>query len=242
MTTENGSEQPEQQGTARRLQDEISSEAAPMVRAVTENIKLIGLVVGAIVLIAAGISGYKYYRQQTLQSGQERIESILSMKGSQERMQAVKDYLPQAPQRFRQGLRLELANLALEQGEYAKSAEVWSEAAKNSRGEEIRTVARLGRAKALLQAGQSEKALALLQDLADGAPEAFRRSIHFELATAAEAEGRWDQALAAYKQLRSEAELGGERGGFFQYKIARLRNKIENQGSSTKQTEKESTS
>ena len=242
MTTENESEQPEQRGTAQRLQDEISSEVAPAVRAVTENIKLIGLVIGIIVLIAASISGYRYYRQYTLETGQERIESILSLESQQERMQAIQDYLPQAPQRFRQGLRLELADLAMKQQRFEQAARVWNEAAQKSRKEEIRIVARLGRAKALLRSGRSEKALALLQDLADSAPEAFRRSVYFELAAAAESEGEWEQALGAYKQLKSQTELGGGRASYFQYKIARLRNKIENQASRAEQTEKESSS
>ncbi|MCF8085757.1 MAG: tetratricopeptide repeat protein [Desulfohalobiaceae bacterium] len=241
MSTENGSEQPER-GTAQRLQDEISSEVAPAVRAVTENIKLIGLVLGAIVLIAAGISGYKYYRQYTLETGQERVESILSLESQEERMQAIEDYLPQAPQRFKQGLRLELADLAMKQQRFERAAQVWAETAQNSQKEEIRSVARLGRAKALLQAGRSEKALALLQDLAENAPEAFQRSVYFELAAAAESEGEWEQALAAYKHLKSQTELGGERGSYFQYKISRLRNKIDNQASRKEQTEKESPS
>lgn len=241
MSTENESEQPKR-GTAQRLQDEISSEVAPAVRAVTENIKLIGLVVGAIVLIAAGISGYKYYRQYTLETGQERIESILSMESPDKRMQAIEDYLPKAPQRFRHGLRLELADLALKRERYEKAAEVWAETAQKSQKEEIRTIARLGRAKALLRTGASEKALALLQDLASNAPEAFQRTIYLELASAAESEGEWDQALAAYKQLKSQTELGGERGSYFQYKIARIRNRIDSQATQTEKTEKESSS
>ena len=241
MTTENGSDQPER-GTKQRIQDEISSEVAPAVRAVTENIKLIGLVIGIIVLIAASISGYRYYRQYTLKTGQERIESILSLESQQERMQAIQDYLPQAPQRFRQGLRLELADLAMKRERFGQAAEVWAEAAQKSQKEEIRIVARLGRAKALLRSGRSEKALAMLQDLADNAPEAFQRSVYFELAVAAESGGEWEQALAAYKHLKSQTELGGERGSYFQYKIARLRNKIENQASRAEQTEKESSS
>jgi len=247
MSTQKGPEQPEQpeqheRGAAQRLQDEISSEVAPVVRAVTENIKLIGLVLGAIVLIAAGISGYKYYRQYTIKTAHQRVESILSIDAPEKRMQSIQDYLPQAPEQFRQGLRLELANLALGQEQFDTAAKVWNETAQNSQGDNIRTIARLGRAKALLQAGKSEKAMALLQDLADSAPKAFRRSIYFELAAAAEAEGKWDQALAAYKQLKSETELGGQRGGYFQYKIARIRNKIDNQASQIEQTEKESSS
>jgi len=241
MSTENESEQPER-GTTQRLQDEISSEVAPAVRAVTDNIKLIGLVLGAIVLIAGGISGYKYYRQYSLETGQERIESILSMESPDKRMQAIQDYLPKAPQRFKQGLRLELADLALKREHYEKAAEVWAETAQKSPKEEIRIIARMGRAKALLRAGQSEKALALLQDLASNAPEAFQRTIYLELASAAESEGEWDRALGAYKQLKSQTELGGERGSYFQYKIARIRNRIDSQASQTEKTEKESSS
>jgi predicted negative regulator of RcsB-dependent stress response len=241
MSRENESEQPER-GTAQRLQDEISSEVAPVVRAVTENIKLIGLGLGIIVLIAASISGYRYYRQYSLETGQERIESILSLESEQKRMQALEDYLPQAPQRFRQGLRLELADLALKLENYGKAAEVWEKAAQNSRKEEIKTIARLGRAKALLRAGEGEKALALLQDLANAAPKPFQKTVQLELATAAESQEAWDQALAAYKQLKSQAELGGERASYFQYKIARIRSKIGNQASQVEQTQKGSSS
>lgn len=239
----NGSESDQQKkDTKQRIQEEMSSEVAPLVKAVTENIKLIGLVLGGIVLIAAGISGYKYYQQYRIGTAKERIEAVLSLKSPQKKIQSIQDYLPQAPQRFRQGLRLELAELCMEQERFDQAAEVWAEAAQNGRTKEIRTISRLGRAKALLRNGQSEKALALLQDLAKNAPDAFSRSVYFELAAAAESEGQWEQALRAYKQLKSKTQLGERRGGFFQYKIARIRDKMDNQASRLEQTEKGSSS
>jgi|GEM_PF-1956934 len=241
MSNGSGSEEQEKD-TKQRIQEEMSSEVAPLVKAVTENIKLIGLVLGGIVLIAAGISGYKYYQQYRVDTAMDRIEAVLSLKSPQKRLQAIQDYLPQAPQRFRQGLRLDLAELCMEQERFDQAAQVWAEAAQNSRTEKIRAISGLGRAKALLRAGQSEKALALLQDLAKNAPDAFSRSLYFELAAAAESEGQWDQALKAYKQLKSKTQLGERRGGYFQYKIARIRNKMDNQASQSEQTKKGSSS
>jgi len=239
----NGSESNQQEkDTKQRIQEEMSSEVAPLVKAVTENIKLIGLVLGGIVLIAAGISGYKYYQQYRIGTAMDRIEAVLSLKSPQKRLQAIQDYLPQAPQRFRQGLRLELAKLCMEQERFDQAAEVWAEAAQKGRARQIRTISRLGRAKALLRNGESEKALALLQDLAKNAPDAFSRSVYFELAAAAESEGQWEQALRAYKRLKSQTQLGERRGGYFQYKIARIKDKMNNQASQLEQTEKGSSS
>lgn len=241
MSNGSGSEQQEKD-TKQRIQEEMSSEVAPLVKAVTENIKLIGLVLGGIVLIAAGISGFKYYQQYRIGTAKDRIEAVLSLDSPQKRLQAIQDYLPQAPQRFRQGLRLELADLCMEQERFDQAVEVWAEVAQNGPTEEVRAISRLGRAKALLRAGQSEKALALLQDLAENAPDAFSRSIYFELAAAAESQGQWEQALKAYKKLKSETELGGRRGSYFQYKIARIKDKMDNQASRLEKTEKGSSS
>ncbi len=226
-TEENNREGDSRRSARERIQEEMSEEASPLVQAITDNIKLISVVLGGIVLLVAFITGNHYYQQYAAAEAEERMEEVLDIRDPAQRIQAIQEYLPQAPHRFQQGLRMDLAETYMRLEEYGEAAETWEEIEQNSQTRHMRTIAGLGRAKALRMDDRTGEAVALLQHLRDEAPEELQRDVAFELAAAAEEREKWDLAISAYKQLRDRVEGEEQREYFYKYKISQLQDKLE---------------
>jgi predicted negative regulator of RcsB-dependent stress response len=209
-----------------RVEEEVNEEIHPLLQKIHDNVKLIGLVLGSVVLIAAGVTGYKYFKQTRLQNAKSTMSSLLTQNQGQELITALEGFLPEAPEAVKQAVRLELAKQSMEQESYEAAATYWQQAAQGSSDPNLRTVAGLGQAKALRFAGQPEQSLQLLESLQSEAPAEYERTLLYEVAVTAEAAGQWQRALTAYEELHSMAELTSKRGNFIEYKIGMLQNML----------------
>ncbi|MFO7801261.1 MAG: tetratricopeptide repeat protein [Desulfovermiculus sp.] len=201
-------------------------------KVITDNLKTIGLILGAIIVAAALFSGYSYYKTRTLRNAQQSVDRIMSQKEGQARISALEDFLAQAPEEMTTGLHLQVARLGMQEGEYARAASHWEKAQEGIQDQDLRIVAVLGRAAALAEQGDSSKALELLQETASQAPQRYQRSLKSKIASIAENTQQWELALQAYQDIAGQAELNSQRDEYIEHKINVLENKLKKSQSS----------
>jgi len=204
------------------LEQEVSEDIHPLLRKITDNLKTIGIVIGAVVLIAAGYSGFTLYKQRQVASAQSELGQILSMQDPAQAAQALDTFVSKAPTSMQQGVQLELARLAMEAEKYEQASTAWEALIQTTPADAaLHTVAQFGQAKALRLSGNTEQALDILQNLRETIAEPYRQFFLTELAATAEAAQNWDTALSAYQELRTSQEPG--RQDFLEYKITQIR-------------------
>ena len=207
------------------------SPATGWAQVVTDNIKIIGAAIAAVILIAALFSGYSYYKTQTLRNAQENVDRITSTQSGEARISALEEFLPQAPEEMRTALHLQLARLCMQEETFDRAIPHWEHLAENSSDQDLQIVAAIGRATALAASGNTGEALDLLQRTAEHAPQRYQRSLQMKIASTAERAGRWEQALKAYQAL-ADMDLDQEQPDeFIEHKIKRMQEKTGNQQS-----------
>ena len=213
-------------GALDRVQDEINEEIHPLLQKIHDHIKEIGIVVGAVILVAAGMTGYKFYRQKTVETARAELNRITSENQGQDAIKALQSFLPQAPNGMKQAVRFELATRSMESKDYDRAARYWLDIDSASEDSNLHVVATLGRAKALRLSGNLDQSLEVLDKLLKTAPDEYTQSINFERAAVAEENQQWQKALNAYQDLKSEASMTASNQGFLDYKIAQLQKKL----------------
>lgn len=214
------------------LASEINEQVSPFLKKITENLKQIGLVFGAIILVAAVITGYRYYRVKTLENAQAKWGHILIQDEPEQRIRDLQAFLPEAPNALQPAIRLQIASQALEHGDYDRAAASWKTIAAKHPEQELETIAGIGLAEALHLQGQTGQALDILKQLQQKAPEAFKQNILYALAAMAESHEKWETSLQAYKQLKSASGLTGSNSEYIDHKVTQLQQKIQ-QGKSS---------
>jgi predicted negative regulator of RcsB-dependent stress response len=200
--------------------------AAGWAKVVTDNFKVIGLVLAAVIVIAALFSGYSYYKTQTLRNAKQRVDQIMSENSGQERIQALEAFVPQAPKTMQTALHLQLAKLCMQEEEFTQGAAHWEYIEKNSSDQDLQTVAALGQAAAFAAMDRTQEALKLLQATLEKAPKRYSRTLTMKLATVAEKAGQWEQALNAYQTLADMEALPAQPDEFIEHKIKAIQNKM----------------
>lgn len=217
--------QSSKQTEAQPVTSEINEQVSPLIKKITENLKQIGIVFGAIILVAAGVTGYRYYRIQSLEKGRAQLGSIMLQADPGQRAVALEDFLSEAPKKMRPAIRLQLASQAMDSGQHQLAAKYWESIASKTDNPDLRVIARIGLAKTMHLQGQSAKGLKALNQLSQQAPERYREQINQALANMAEAAGDWNAALQAYERLKSDSGLTGGNSGYLKYKINQLQQK-----------------
>ncbi len=208
------------------IASEINEQVSPLLKKITENLKQIGLVFGAIILVAAVITGYQYYRVKSIQNAQAEMGQILVQDDPQQQLKELEAFLPESPKKLQPAVRLQIASLALENEDYSLAASYWKKISANHQDQELETIAEIGLAEALHLQGETSEALSILKKLQQEAPEAFKQNIHYALASMAEMSQDWTTSLKAYEQLKSESDLSGSNSEYIDHKITQLQQKI----------------
>lgn len=199
----------------------VKDEMHPLLRKITDNLKVIGIVIGAIVLVAASYSGFTFFKQRQIASAQNELGQILTQQEPGQAADALAEFLPQAPSSMRQGVRLEMARLSMEAKNYAQAQNAWQGLMDNAPPEDpLRTVAAFGLAKTQRLQDQPQKALQTLENIREDTDEAYRQFLLSELAATAEAAQKWQTAISAYKSLRDSQNT--RQKDFLNYKISQL--------------------
>ena len=209
-----------------RIEEEMNEEIHPLYRKLRENLREIGIVLGAIILVAASITGYKYYQQHTIKSTQQEFEKILTSTQGKNTVQKLDNLLSAAPSALKQSILMEVCKRSMNQEMYSQAAGYWTQLSETTSDSNIEVIAKLGKAKALRLQDKNQEAMQVLQDLSQDAPKAFKKSINFELAVVSEKQNDWQKALSAYQDLLADSKLGGKRQQYIRYKISRIKQKL----------------
>ncbi len=217
---------PSQSPILNEIESEAESTMHPLLEKILNNLKLIGTIIGAIVLLAGGISGYKMYKNHQIEQATSKLESILSRDDAAAKAEALDKFAKKAPDVLSTGVRLELARALMQNGDYRKAAKSFAQL--QGKNNDLQPLAILGKAKALILADEYAKAVAFLERNKGKVPEQYQRPLSNMLAYSAEKSGNWQKALSAYQELKSQSDMfqGQGKAGFFEYKINKMQQKM----------------
>lgn len=205
--------------------------ASEWTRFVTDNMKSIGLVLAAIIVIAALFSGYSYYKNRTMRNAQQSVDRIMTEEQGKARIEALQEFLPQAPKEMQTGLHLQLARLCMQEELFTQAVSHWKHIRKDSTDQDLQIIAVLGQASALAGQDKNSQALDLLQDNVSRTPERYMRSFNLKTASIAEKAGNWEVALAAYQKVADMGDLTSQRDEFIEHKIRLMQDKVDSHDS-----------
>jgi hypothetical protein len=187
------------------------------------NLKSIAIGCAVLILAVAAYSGLNHWRDRSAAKAADALGVILIEKTeAKARVQALEDFLKDAPASLKPTAQLELAASAMVDKQYDKAAAAWTEL-EGSSSADVKAIAGIGHAKCLLLSGKGTEALALLEGLKAKAPESYSAAITRQIAVTAEAAGNAQAASAAYSELAGKAEGSGK--PYFEFKANRLNTK-----------------
>lgn len=181
----------------------------------------------AVIVIVAAAGGYALYgtyQKSQVAKAESELGAIVTSKSGAERLKALESLAKSAPAGARDGINLEIAKAAQDQGDYAKAATAW-QVVSTSAPAGMKTVATLGYATALSKSGQDAKAVEVLENLSVTAPKAFTMTVDQQLAVTAESAGQWQKALSAFERLKAGGHITN--AAFIDTKISELKAKAE---------------
>lgn len=193
----------------------------PLLDYIIKNGKMIVAGIAAIILIAGGISGFKYMNQQKLIKAQSEMGTILIKYSGAKQAEALATFEKDAPASMKPAVQLALAKAWMDADHYADAKTVWAEIAKTS--PKLAPVAGLGQAKCLMLEDKAGEAVTLLQGLTTSAGAEYATSINRLLAEAAEKSENIQLAIQAYQGLLTSSP---QEASFYEFKIKELKAKL----------------
>jgi tetratricopeptide (TPR) repeat protein len=204
----------DKKGFLDRIMSEADDSTHPFLQKIQDNIKIIVLVVGTILFVAAAYTLNSLWQDRKINLANAQLETIMAMDNHETRMSELGAFLEKAPNRLKGAILLEMAKTSMDTGNYEKAAESFGQLAGVDR--DMRPVAFLGQAKAYELMEEHGRALRLLQEESAAIPDEFQVQYLTLLSFNAEKSGEYDAALEAYRGLKDKAR--GD-AGFIEYKI-----------------------
>ena len=130
--------------------------------------------------------------------------------------------MKKAPEPLKIGVQLELARVYMQNKDYKQAAQTFGRLQEVD--EIFRPVAVLGQVKALELDKQYAQALEILEKNKQAIPKEYSDQVAQRIAFLAEKVEDWPKALAAYEELKANAQ--GVETKFFDYKIQTLKKKV----------------
>jgi len=203
------------------IEMEADSDMHPLLKAILDNIKPIGMVLGGIVVAVGIYSGITSYQESQHAKAVSALGSIMITNDPAARTQKLEDFVKTGAVDLRIAAQLELAKTYMDAKEYDKAAAAWQAV---SVGASMKTVAGLGEAKALMFKGDYAKATDILLGLKKDAGDDYAQLISSTLAFAAEKAGKNDIALGEYETLKTKS---GSNTTYLDHKILTLKGKTQ---------------
>ena len=204
--------------TLENIESHVPNSMHPVLEAAFKYRKQIVIGVGAILVGTVLYTGFNAYTQRAMTQAQAKMGTILIEKTGQEKIDALEGLLASAPSSVKPAVLLELAQAAMTAGDYAKASDYWNRLAGDT-DDDLKIVARMGKAKCLQMSGKPAEAVTVLQDLQGVVEEEYSIPVTRQLAVAAEAAGNTALALEAYKKL---AEQPVSDKPYIDFKVAQL--------------------
>lgn len=208
---------PESQRLISELQSEVSLEAAPFLQFI---LKRAGAIVAALLLFVAalaGTAGYQWYASRAALDAQKALARVMGTQ-EDERVAALERFAAAAPASVRTAAWLALGSAAAARQDSATAARAYAEVATADADGPLGFLAAFNEAQALMRAGESAKALPVLEKLEKTMPEAHRSLVRGVLAEAALLAGQPQRAKQIFEALATSA-----RGGDADYFLYRAR-------------------
>ncbi|WP_028575548.1 tetratricopeptide repeat protein [Desulfonatronovibrio hydrogenovorans] len=205
-----------------RIMSEADDSAHPFLQKIQDNIKLIVLVVGSVLAIAAVYSIHSFWQERKISNINAELTSIMAEESAETRLALLQGFLGQAPDRLKGAIVLELAGTSMNLEKFQDAADYFAQLGQLDR--DMRPVAILGQAKAYELLGDYERAVATLKQREAQIPGEFKNQYLTLLSFNAERAGDYQTALEAYQKLKDDVQ--GTDPGFIEYKIDQLRLKI----------------
>lgn len=188
-----------------------------------DNLKPIAIACVALLLAVALYEGVDHWRTGKAAKAADALGVILIEKTEPKaRVQALEDFLKDAPSSLKPTVQLELAAAAMIDKQYDKAALAWTDL-EGSSSPDVKAIAGLGHAKSLLLSGKAQEALTLLEALKTKAPDSYKTAITRQIAVTAEQAGNTQTASAAYKELTEKEEGAGK--PYFEFKANQFKTK-----------------
>jgi hypothetical protein len=190
-------------------------ELHPILEQILEHkTKILGGIVALLVLVGS-YSGYQSWSDANEVKAREELAQLVGL----EDLEGLTEMAENGPSSVRTGALLEIARLAELQGDLAGSAKSWGELAEIS--DSLAPVAKLGQARALLEAGDAMQAFTVADDVVQNAPKAYLASGLRITAVAATRSGDAAKAIDAYTRLLEF--VNEQEKGYIEYQLAKLK-------------------
>ncbi len=207
------------------LPEEVGEGLHPLLQYIVSNIRSITLACVVILVLAGGYGIYEYLKVKNHAEAVGNLGAVLASKQGLERVAALKSFADTAPSSVRTSALFELATAALEAKDLETAAAALDKL-EDGADTSLSVVVSLGRARIHAERKEYDKALAILEPLRDKGPKAYAVSVNRTLAQVAEAAGRLDVAVAAWRvvlETFSGQGQGQSQGRqFLEYKIKQL--------------------
>lgn len=213
-----------QSGLLGEIQSEVSLEATPLLRFVLNNIRLIVAVVISLVILFVAFGAWQWHTLQAERDAQMALGRILISTSGRERVEALENFLIEAPKTIRLGIQLELASSALAVQDFERAAAAYGSLFKEDPHGPVGLISAVNQADVLQKMGKPSQALVVLDALAKVAPENMLPGVREAQAGCAEQTGDLARALASYEALVSGAD--GVNTDFYQAKIVDLKKRL----------------
>jgi len=206
-----------------QFESEIGAQSHPLYDKLVKYWPYIVGVVALIVVSAAGYGGYGAYQERRLANAEQALDQAVQAESAEQRLTNLESVQTSLPKPLMPRFHLETARAAQDMGDWSRALASWEKLSGN--GLPVwEPVAGLGQATALLNLDRAGEALALLEALRDKATDEYQPLVLTRLAAAAEAAGDWEQALAAYEELKGLEN--SQQGEFLDFKASQIREQV----------------
>ncbi len=185
-----------------KMSSEVTPATSPLLELLTNNAKLIVIVLAACFVVAGGYGFYAWNMSKKVLAAQEGLARTLVLEDSQDKLAKLKAFIPGAPESMRPGLAFSLARTAMKIKDYSVASEAWDSLAQDSK-DPVYAVAVIGKAESLSLLGKSTEALAVLENMTLPAESVATSMVNVLIVDLAEQTGNYDKGIAACEKLIS---------------------------------------
>ncbi len=206
------------------LEKEVPAELHPLLEFFANNFKQICIALAVLVLGAPVFFAIEHFQVKARTETANQLGEILVASQGQDKLDKLEAFLKGAPAELKASALISLTREAMELKAYDRAIQAF-EQARDLGDPTLALAAGLGQAQALMLSGKADQALALLEKCVASSDEGYSLALQQSLASAAEAAGALDKALAAYQALLEQSK--DQQRQWLESKIATLQSKLE---------------
>jgi len=207
------------------LQSEVSTEAAPLLQFIANNVAVIVVVLGLLVAAVVGVGAWQWHTSKRVEEAQTHFARLLFQQRGAARVSALEGFAATAPGAVRLAALTELGLAALAEKDAAQAAVAFARVAALDKDKPFGAFAALSEAQSLMQAEKPAEALTVLEALENTVPEYIRVQVRGLIALSAWQAGKTDRAIKAYEDLLAGAL--GDDADYYRFCIQQLKAHVE---------------